>query len=80
MIGATYILKTEGRAMLTMVEATPVALTLNPGTTYVVVLDITECAPYANQDHIMLFTVIGGGSTYEELQYGSAPTVGDVVV
>ena len=62
------------------VPATPVALTLNPGTTYVVVLEITECAPYANQDHIMLFTVIGGGSTYEELQYGSAPTVGDVVV
>ena len=62
------------------VPATPVALTLNPGTTYVVVLDITECAPYANQDHIMLFTVVGGGSTYEELQYGSAPTVGDVVV
>ncbi len=62
------------------VPATPVALTLNPGTTYVVVIDITECAPYANQDHIMLFTVIGGGSTYEELQYGSAPTVGDVVV
>ena len=62
------------------VPATPVALTLNPGTTYVVVLDITECAPYANQDHIMLFTVIGGGSTYEELQYGSSPAVGDVVV
>ena len=55
-------------------------ITLNPGTTYVVVLDITGCAPYANQDHIMLFTVVGGGSTYEELQYGSAPTVGDVVV
>ena len=55
-------------------------ITLNPGTTYVVVLDVTGCAPYANQDHIMLFTVVGGGSTYEELQYGSAPTVGDVVV
>ena len=55
-------------------------ITLNPGTTYVVVLDITGCAPYANQDHIMLFTVVGGGSTYEELQYGSAPTVVDVVV
>ena len=55
-------------------------ITLNPGTTYVVVLDITGCAPYANQDHIMLFTVVGGGSTDEELQYGSAPTVGDVVV
>ena len=56
------------------------AITLNPGTTYVVVLDIDECAPAANTDHIMIFTVIGGGSTYEELQYGSSPTVGDIVV
>ena len=56
------------------------AITLNPGTTYVVVLDIDECAPVANTDHIMIFTVIGGGSTYEELQYGSSPTVGDIVV
>ena len=56
------------------------AQTLNPGTTYVVVLDVTECEPVANTDHIMIFTVIGGGSTYEELQYGSSPTVGDVVV
>jgi len=57
-----------------------VAITLNPGTTYVVVLDIDECAPAANTDHIMIFTVTSGGSTYEELQYGSSPTVGDVVV
>jgi len=62
------------------VPATPVALTLNPGTTYVVVLDVTECAPAANTDHVMLFTVEAGGSTYEELQYGSSPAVGDVVV
>ncbi|MGB1437236.1 MAG: hypothetical protein ACPG7Q_03705, partial [Candidatus Poseidoniaceae archaeon] len=33
------------------------AITLNPGTTYVVVLDIDECAPAANTDHIMIFTV-----------------------
>ena len=56
------------------------AITLNPGTTYVVVLNIDECAPAANTDHIMIFTVTGGGSTYEELQYGSSPTVGDIVV
>ena len=56
------------------------AITLNPGTTYVVVLNIDECAPAANTDHIMIFTVTGGGSTYEELQYGSTPTVGDIVV
>ena len=64
------------------VAGTPavVALTLNPGTTYVVVLDVTECAPAANTDHVMLFTVEAGGSTYEELQYGSSPAVGDVVV
>ena len=62
------------------VPNTPVALTLNPGTTYVVVLDVTECAPAANTDHVMLFTVEAGGSTYEELQYGSSPAVGDVVV
>ncbi|MEC7273390.1 MAG: hypothetical protein VXV85_07065, partial [Candidatus Thermoplasmatota archaeon] len=56
------------------------AITLNPGTTYVVVLDISECGPAANTDHVLLFTVEAGGSTYEELQYGSSPTVGDVVV
>ena len=57
-----------------------VAQTLDPGTTYVVVLEIDECAPAANTDHILIFTVVGGGSTYEELQYGSSPSVGDVVV
>ena len=62
------------------VPAAPVSLTLDPGTTYVVVLDVTECEPAANTDHIMILTVIGGGNTYEELQYGSSPTVGDVVV
>ena len=56
------------------------AQTLDPGTTYVVVLEIDECAPAANTDHILIFTVVGGGSTYEELQYGSSPSVGDVVV
>lgn len=56
------------------------AITLNPGTTYVVVLDIVNCMPSANTDNILLFTVNGGGSTYEELQYGSAPAVGDTVV
>jgi hypothetical protein len=55
-------------------------ITLNPGTTYVVDLDITGCAPSANQDHIMIISVDGGGNTYEELQYGSSPDVGDVVV
>ena len=56
------------------------AITLEPGTTYVVVLEIDECIPVGNTDHIAIFSVDGGGSTYEELQYGSAPTVGDVVV
>ncbi|MGB1587207.1 MAG: hypothetical protein ACPHJD_00155 [Poseidonia sp.] len=59
--------------------ATPV-ITIDPGTTYVVVMEIDECIPTANADHILLFTVDSGGSTYEELQYGSAPTVGDSVV
>lgn len=56
------------------------AITLNPGTTYVFVMEIDECAPTANTDNILLFTVTSGGSTYEELQYGSSPSVGDVVV
>jgi len=56
------------------------AITLDPGTTYVVILEIDECAPAANSDHIMILSVEGGGSTYEELQYGSSPSVGDVVV
>ena len=56
------------------------AITLNPGTTYVVVIDVLICGPTPNTDHILVISVIGGGSTYEELQYGSAPAVGDVVV
>ena len=56
------------------------AITLNPGTTYVFVMEIDECAPTANTDNILLLTVDGGGATYEELQYGSSPSVGDVVV
>jgi len=55
-------------------------ITLIPGTTYVVVLDIGGCAPAANVDHILIIAVNGGGNTYEELQYGSSPAVGDVVV
>ena len=56
------------------------AITLDPGTTYVFVMSVANCAPSANTDHIMVISVIGGGTTYEELQYGSAPAVGDVVV
>ena len=56
------------------------AITLNPGTTYVFVMEIDECAPTANNDDVLILTVDGGGSTYEELQYGSSPSVGDVVV
>ena len=59
---------------------TVAGITLNPGTTYVVVIDVPTCGPTANTDHILVISVIGGGSTYEELQYGSAPQVGDVVV
>jgi hypothetical protein len=53
---------------------------LNPGITYVVELEIGGCAPAANVDHILIIAVDGGGNTYEELQYGSSPAVGDVVV
>jgi hypothetical protein len=56
------------------------AMTLLPGTTYVVLIDITGCSPVANADNIMVISVTGGGNTYEELQYGSSPSVGDVVV
>jgi len=56
------------------------AITLLPGTTYVISLDISGCAPTANEGHILIISVNGGGNTYEELQYGSSPSVGDVVV
>lgn len=56
------------------------AITLNPGTTYVVSVGVTNCAPAANTDHAMVISVTGGGNTYESLQYGSSPAVGDVVV
>jgi len=55
-------------------------ITLQPGTTYVRVLDVPNCAPSANTDHVLIISVEGGGNTYEALQYGSAPDVGDVVV
>ena len=60
--------------------ATAGPITLDPGTTYVVSIDISGCAPVANADNIMVISVTGGGNTYEELQYGSSPAVGDVVV
>lgn len=53
---------------------------LDPGTTYVVQMDISNCDPAANTAHILVLSVVGGGQTYEELQYGSDPSVGDVVV
>ncbi|MDP6232783.1 MAG: hypothetical protein QF839_01225 [Candidatus Poseidoniaceae archaeon] len=53
---------------------------LDPGTTYVVQMDISNCAPTANTGNILVLSVVGGGQTYEELQYGSDPSVGDVVV
>ena len=56
------------------------AITLLPGATYVISLDITACVPAANENHILIISVNGGGNTYEELQYGSSPSVGDVVV
>jgi flagellin FlaB len=55
-------------------------ITLQPGTTYVVVLDIPNCGPTANTDNVLIVSVMGGGNTYEALQYGSSPAVGDVVV
>ncbi|MEC8168139.1 MAG: hypothetical protein VX052_03900 [Candidatus Thermoplasmatota archaeon] len=53
---------------------------LDPGTTYVVQMDISNCDPAANTAHVLVLSVVGGGQTYEELQYGSDPSVGDVVV
>ena len=70
----------EGTTIHTGNGQAAAAITVQPGTTYVVVMEINECIPTANTDHILLFTVDSGGSTYEELQYGSAPTVGDAVV
>ena len=55
-------------------------ITLQPGTTFVRVLDVPNCAPSANIDNVLIISVEGGGNTYEALQYGSAPAVGDVVV
>ncbi|HII18855.1 MAG TPA: hypothetical protein HA311_05805, partial [Candidatus Poseidoniaceae archaeon] len=51
-----------------------------PGTTYVVQMDVSNCVPTANTANILVLSVVGGGQTYEELQYGSSPAVGDVVV
>jgi hypothetical protein len=55
-------------------------INLNPGTTYVVDLDIAGCAPVANADNALIISVTGGINTYESLQYGNSPAVGDVVV
>ena len=56
------------------------AITLNPGTTYVVSIGVANCPPTTNTDNAMVISVTGGGNTYESLQYGSSPAVGDVVV
>ena len=56
------------------------AITLNPGTTYVVSISVVECAPAVNADNVMVISVTDGGDTSKLLQYGSSPAVGDVVV
>ena len=70
----------SGATVHTGTGAGGAAITLNPGTTYVFIMEIDECAPAANSDHVLILSVDGGGATYEELQYGSSPSVGDVVV
>lgn len=59
--------------------------TLEPGTTYVLILELTSdtgegCKPKANTDHTLVISIEGGGATYEDLQYGSSPQTGDVIV
>lgn len=62
------------------VDAGTVLDAYEPGTTYIVEFSVTNCQPDALEDHTLIISVTGGGSTYEQLQYGSSPAVGDVVV
>ena len=59
--------------------------TLEPGTTYVLILELTSdtdegCKIRANADDVLVISIEGGGATYENLNYGSSPQSGDVVV
>jgi flagellin FlaB len=70
----------QGATVHTGNGAGAAAITLNPGATYIFVMGIDVCPPVSNADHVLILSVTGGGATYEELQYGSSPSVGDVVV
>ena len=63
--------------------------TLSPGEVYMIDLktetddddtpDATECAPVIGEEHTMIISVEGGGTTYETLTYNSV-TEGDSIV
>lgn len=58
-------------------------LLLTPGTTYdinLLVANIVNCAPVANQAHTLMIQSVAGGFTFETLNYGSDITPGALVV
>ncbi|MBT4066532.1 MAG: hypothetical protein HOE76_04870 [Euryarchaeota archaeon] len=68
----------------TELDGATVAATFNPGETYMIDLIVgggagASCAPALNEEHQMVISANGGGSTYETLFYKST-TQGDSVV
>jgi hypothetical protein len=50
------------------------------GQIYQVTLNVANCAPSANENHVLTIAAGNAGFTYEVLSYGSSTTSGTVVV
>ena len=79
----TPALVDEDLSAATELDGATGAATFNPGETYMIDLNVGNggagCAPALNEEHQMIISANGGGTTYETLSYTSI-TQGDIVV
>jgi len=79
----TPALVDEDLSAATELDGATGAVTFNPGETYMIDLNVgfagAGCAPALNEEHQMIISANGGGTTYETLSYTSI-TQGDIVV
>ena len=52
----------------------------NSGETYQLSIQLQECRPAPSAEHVLLISVLEGGSTYEEMQYPNEINEGDVII
>ncbi len=81
--GTTGIDSGTFAATTTVGTTTPAVATLAPGVTYDLTIaagTLANCAPTANQDHILSIQSGTGGFSFEELNYGSVVTAGAKVI